>query len=335
MTACLVHPDDDHEADRERGWLCCGAAWRRMVGDLAAVPEVWLQLASLGSTERDGRSGRRVVAVAYEIATRRRHLVYEVGPADPVAHALTAGPMGSGWRESQVRSTRPAPVPVSLDVVDLTAGVNHEARRLQVRGVLGLDDDQTGHLSAATVLHRWVLRWAARRGEGEPRRLVGTMSGWLRDRLDWACGHDELLGEFAEELHDLRRTLDGLAGNVQAPPERVDRPCPACGWWALSHDRGAELIRCGHCERALTADEYRDHLEDVIKTNWTRFDPDDLTSRPLPTTPVWVRDDDLGHVTLGYLVEGRWRSWFGPELVAVSYWAEVVKPADPGPAKED
>lgn len=334
MTVCVLHVDDPgHLA--EPGWLCCEPGRRRLDGCLIAIPEVWLQLWSLGRTERDTREGLRR-EVAYEPLTGRPHVVTVPGPADPVANVFTAGPMPSGWRSSQIRSTRPERVPVSLDVVDVTAGVNHEARRLYTRSVLGLEPDQEGHLSAATVLHRWVLRWAARRREREPRRDVATMAGWLRDRLDWACGHDELLGEFAEELSELRRVMDGLAGNFKAAPEPMDRPCPACGALGLVLDRASELIRCGHCDRALTDDEYREHLEGVIKTNWTRFDYNDkANTAPKHGDPVLIREDFYEEgVTLGYFDGYTFRTWAGSDDCSVSYWAEIHYPADPGPAKD-
>jgi len=316
--------------DRERDWprlLCAGHAGR-LLGALREVPKLVDELLGLGYVERDVRPGTRAVLVDGE-------RVRVPAMADPVANLFVAGPTKSSWSESRIRSTRPERLPVNVDAVDLTSAVNHGARRLQVRGVLGLDDDQVGHLSAATTLHRWVLRWAARRREREPeRRDVAALCGWLIDRLPWALEHDGLLANFAEEVGDLRRALDGLAGHAPPRPEKVSRPCPACGWWALCHDRAAELIRCGHCERALTDGEYRDHLEAVIKTNWTRAD------RGAPVgVPLWVRDDAAGKVVLGLFggVPGGdgpvWRSWDGAVLVEVSYWATVAVPADPGPAK--
>jgi hypothetical protein len=343
VTACRVCFVRDGELPHESeiGWLCCWNARRRLEAALRAIPVLVDELAGLGYVERDTRPKLDQNGSPMLVVGEEGRLVGV--PADPVAHLLTAGPLNGSRGAPRVSGSTDRPVPIRIDPTDLLA----PARRgsLAVADAAAFDaegrptgrwpQDQIGHLAVATELEFWARDWADTRRESCPLPTVRVLAGWLADRLDWACAEHLALDEFAGALARLRTALEAAAGILPARPERVDRPCPACGWWALSKAPGEEYIRCGHCDRALTDDEYRDHLEDVIKTNWMRFDPEDVTSRPVPTTPVWVRDDDLGHVTIGYLVDGAWRSWFGPELVAVSYWAEIAKPADPGPAKDE
>ena len=330
MTPCVVCPprgpdDGGHEPDRERGHQCCATAYLRLAGALNAIPDRVDELLGLGYVERDALRYPRVLDRSGE----------PVPHHDPVANLWPAGPVPGQRGGAKVHAAPSSVPPLSLDVVDLTSGVNHEARRLLARGVLGLDDDQVGHLSAATILHGWVRDWADIRREAEPMPTVRELSRWLSDRLDWACEKHPALDEFARDLFELQAALDAITGQLPARPQRVDRPCPACGWWALSKAPGEEYIRCGRCDRALTDDEYREHLEDVIKTNWTVVDHDDAKTWPPDRELVWLRADD--GVTVGFTAEfaanGLFLSMWGQPLAGVSLWAPIAYPADPGPPK--
>jgi hypothetical protein len=327
VTSCIACPDgDEHEADVEEGWRCCRRARDRMAAALRDIPERCEELSGLGYVERDTRVGTRAV--------REGRLIVRVpAMADPAANLWPAGPTNGQSSQPRVGGSALPSVPIRIDPTDLLAPARPAS--LVVVDVGLYASDQVGHLAVATELEFWARDWAGQRRERSPMPTVRVLARWLLDRLDWACAEHPALDEFATKLGQLRNTLTAACGAFDPLPTPVDRPCPACGWWALSRPPDGAYIECGHCSRVLTDEDYRDHLEDVIKTNWTRYDAGDRTTRPLPTTPVWVRDDAMGHVTIGYLTDGRWRSWFGPELLGVSYWAEMAKPADPGPAKED
>jgi hypothetical protein len=306
-----------------------------MAAALRDIPERLADLYGLGRTERDDRRGRRAATYAYDLATRRRHVVYEPGPADPVANLFTAGPAKGGWRESRISGTRPERVPLRLDDADLTAPARYGSLAVVERSLW--PQDQIGHLAVATELEFWVRDWADQRGEGCPIPVPDRLCRWLLDRLDWACKHHPALAEFAAKLTQLRNALTATTGGFDPLPTPVDRPCPACGWWALSRTPGDAYIRCGHCAAAPTEDEYRDHLEDVIKTNWKRAG-ENLAD---PNTLLWVREDSLygsdnrpGSVVAGYNDGIHWWSWAGAGPLNVSYWAPIAYPADPGPAKD-
>lgn len=271
MTLCIVCPsrgpdDPGHDPDYERGYLCCFRAWSRMAGALRAIPDLVDELQSLGRVERDGRDSK----VLYPPTHARAGQL--VAHFDPVANGFTAGPVPQPTKWSRVTGTRPAREPTSLDRVDLTYRVNHEARRLLARGALGLDDDQVGHLSAATILDGWVRDWATYRDDGPPTPSVRRLAGWLLDRLDWACRTHPALDEFAEDLRELRGTLDAMCGHFDAPPETLSAPCWGCGWLTLIRDGDAERVLCAapstrECSRLMTDDDYAEYAQQLIKEN--------------------------------------------------------------------
>lgn len=326
MTGCILHLEDEHPP--EPGWLCCQRGRDRMLYALRDLPGLVAELYGLGSVERDTRPGTRAVRDGARV-------VRVPAAADPVANAWPAGPAKGGWRESRISGTRPERVPVSLGHTDLTARARYGS--LAVAATSPWPDDQVGDLAVATELEFWARDWADQRGERSPVPTVDRLSVWLVDRLDWACGNHAALDEFAGKLHDLRTALTHATGGFDPLPARVDRPCPACGWWTLSHRPGENLIDCGRCDRSLTEAEYRDHLEDVIKTNWNRFDYNDKpNTAPKHDNPVLIREDFYTDgVTLGFFDGYTFRMWAGSDDCSVSYWAEIHYPADPGPAKDD
>jgi len=255
---------------------------------------------------------------------------------DPVAHVLTAGPVNGARTGPRVMSSGECSLPIRIDPTDLLAPARPASLAVADTGLYA--SDQIGHLAVATELEFWARDWAALRGEHIPLPTVRALAPWLLDRLDWACATHHALDEFAAKLSHLRTVLTAATGRLPARPDPVDRPCPACGVLALQRPPGGRYIECGSCGRALTEDEYRDHLEDVIKTNWTRFDDLDAKTWPADARVVWIRDDDHNEVALGWLDSDERRFHLIDRATVtprVSYWAEIQYPADPGPAKED
>jgi hypothetical protein len=266
MTACTVcHVRDGeqpHEADYERNLLCCNRAYLRLASALNVIPDRCDELSGLGYVERDTRVGKQRLLLHHDDG---RPFVFPVpGPADQPAHAFPAGPVPGQRGGARVHAAPSSSPPLSLDAVDLTSGVNHAARQLLARGVLGLDDDQVGHLSAATILHGWVRDWAEIRREGEPMPVVREMCRWLAVRLDWAAAKHPALDEFAGEVLELRAVLTALTGRAEPPPEGLPTPCPGCGHLALYRDADLERVACGSCAVLLTEDGYAVHVRGVV-----------------------------------------------------------------------
>lgn len=170
--------------------------------------------------------------------------------------AVLARPGGSA---EKVSGTREAPVPLSLDVVDLLAESRRPNPTAEARSH---PDDAVGGLSVASALDEWVRDWRAARskGEGLPVPTVAALSGWLRVRLDWACDQHPAIGEFATEIRHIAASLRTTLA-LRRHVDRLEAPCPTCDMRALYREvdpvRGAaDYIRCGGCGRLWTPDEY-------------------------------------------------------------------------------
>lgn len=160
--------------------------------------------------------------------------------------AVSGGPKVSGTREAQL--------PLVVDVLDLGMPARPATRALQARGLLGLDDDQIGTLSAATVLERIATTWADDLGHHRPEPTVASLAGWLTDRVDWACDHHLAIDEDAEEIRGLWKDLQravGLGGRrdgayvIGSCPvvEPGGRPCRT----QLVGFPGVTVIECPGC----------------------------------------------------------------------------------------
>jgi hypothetical protein len=336
VTGCILsgilcrRPDEDgvrHEA--EPGRLCCWGAEQHLAAALRDIPVLVDELAGGGYVQRDGFDAKVLFPAGH---VRAGELVPH---RDPVANVLTSGPVNGRSGAPRVAGSGERSLPIRVDPTDLLAHARPASLAVAVAGLYAAD--QIGHLAVATELEFWARDWADTRRESVPPPTVPLLAAWLIDRLDWACSTHPALDEFAAKLRDLRGSLTAATGRLEPFPTPVDRPCPACGWWALSKAPGEDLIRCGHCDRALSDDEYRDHLEDVIKTNWNPFDYQDKAgTAPKHDNLVLIREDYYtGGVTMGYFDGYTFRTWAGSDDCSVSYWAEISYPADPGPRKEE
>lgn len=235
------------------GTAVCLGCRSRLSGWLRELPDLYAAAASLGFVERDGRAGRRAVAVAYDLATRRRHLVYEDGPADPVAYALVAGPLGARSGAARVSGSHAAPVPISIDAADLTAAAHRGT-------VVDANHDQIGHLPVAAVLDSWVDDWRVHRGKGEgaPEPRVPVLCRWLRDRLDDVCDTHPAMDDFADELRGLRTALYGVLGMFDVPEYKDGVRCRSCDVLNLWQSGGSDYVECNSCGLLLSPSEYAD-----------------------------------------------------------------------------
>lgn len=236
MTACVVC----EERDPDHPLLACARCAGRLSGALRQIPVLVDELRGQG-------------------------VEVDVFAADPVAVSLPAGPIGGAATGPRGTGTRERALPIRIDATDILLGVNHGARRLLARGALGLDDDQVGHLSAATILDGWARDWASYLGHHVPTPQVPLLCAWLSDRLPWALEHHPALDEFAADVGDLLRTLYGLCGHGSARPKVMEAPCPGCGLATLVQPFPDAYIECAtvDCGRVLTPPEYEEYVRDM------------------------------------------------------------------------
>lgn len=181
---------------------------------------------------------------------------------DPIADILPAGPVRGQTRQPRVSGTRQPQAPTSLERIDLTLPARPATRALYARGVLGIDADQVGTLSVATILDTWVRDWRATLWPDQqlPTPTVPELAQWLRNRAGDACDQHPTIDEFAAEIKDLRRVLRAHLGETAAQPE-TDRykavACQKCDLRGVLLRRpGSDYIECGNCGNLYTEDEY-------------------------------------------------------------------------------
>jgi|SRR5690554_565979 len=209
---------------------------------------------------------------------------------DPVADTLPAGPIPGQTRQPRVSGSKQPPAPTSLERIDLTLPARPASRALHARGVLGLDPDQIGTLSVATILDTWVRDW--RKTLWPEQRLpvptVAELARWLRDRVEDACNHHPRIDEFAAEIKDLRHTLRAHLGETTAQPETERYKAVACQKCdlrgVLMRRPGSDYIECGNCGNLYTENEYahwRDRLAGYEKSKRTPAEIADLLRQPV------------------------------------------------------
>jgi hypothetical protein len=269
MTCAVCH---DPERPAEIG-QACRRCWARMAAALRplGIPALIQDLASLGYVARDRRD-----------PDRRDEHGEEWPHFDQIANALPAGPINSRAWSARVSGSATPPIPIRIDPVDLTGPARPATWTLYARGLLGLDDDQIGTLSVATILWRAVAEWAAALGHAElelPRPTVPIMCAWLRERLDWACEHHPRIADFADELRELQGVLLAANGLIEAPPKLMEARCPSCGNLGLHQAHDEAHIECATCPAVvLSPAEYADYARTLIAAELTRRHP------PMPPT---------------------------------------------------
>jgi hypothetical protein len=192
--------------------------------------------------------------------------VLDDGEFEPTfAVALTELPAGTtrSAGSAPISGSREAPVPVSLDMVDLTGparlpnptrGPGYYPRSLW-------PEDQIGQQPVATVLDQWVRDWrsyeSCPRGQ-MPVPTVPVLIGWLGARVDWAVDSHPAVDEFAAEVWSLTMACRRVVGDVPTHPELLDGiPCSCDAVGAMYRDHASQwAAECGSCGRMYTAEEY-------------------------------------------------------------------------------
>lgn len=167
----------------------------------------------------------------------------------PAAFPKSTTPQSNG---SKIRSTPQGSEPLNWWPFDLMLPANQGTRPLMARGFLGLDPDQTGDLSAATILDTEARDWNTYLNEHLPEPYVWSLCRWLGHRLEWACDHHPAIDEFAAVIYELSRSITSAARTDHGKGERIGN-CPArmrdetyCNT-PLRVDPYVDQIQCGRC----------------------------------------------------------------------------------------
>lgn len=176
---------------------------------------------------------------------------------DAVSTLLPAAAIAGQSSAPRVNGSREAPVPISVDRVDLLSAARVPSL---TRAYAGQLDDQVGYQPAATILDGWCRMFAEERRESTPNPDVQTQCKWLSDRLDELFKHPAV-DEFAGELGDLWHVLRRACGLTMPKPEICwgvqcrDENCSYTN--TLIRLPGSEWIECTECGLLLSEDEYK------------------------------------------------------------------------------
>jgi hypothetical protein len=174
--------------------------------------------------------------------------------ADPIAHAMPSGPAKQASKAPMVSGSHEAPVPVSLDLVDLTSEARHGS--MYVADSSPWPEDQVGHIAVATELDFWVRDIADVIGDPLPVPVVPVLAMWLHERAGWAWDYYGALDEMVVTVDRISRTLYAIVNPRGPRPERKAAPCPGCGEATLCGDGERVWCEVDDCGRVLTAVEY-------------------------------------------------------------------------------
>ena len=171
-------------------------------------------------------------------------------------HCLLGAALGLGQSGSErVSGSREVPVPLRLEPLDLLAPADQADRPLFARGVLGLDTEQVGSLSVATILQTRCGEMAALLHVAPPAAEVSPMVSWLSRHLSWAWADYPDVADLADEVTALTYSLRTLL-NVSRKPIYLKDPCPSCAHTALKRDPGGGDVECGQCRRVWPHDQF-------------------------------------------------------------------------------
>lgn len=209
---------------------------------------------------------------------------------NPLADVLPAAPVPGPSKQPRVSGSKERPAPTSLERIDLMLPARQSTRTLFARGVMGIDDDQVGTLSAATILDTWVRDWRDSLWPDHqlPASSVPDLALWLRNRVDEACDKHPAIDEFAAEMKDLRYALRRQLGETEAQPETEPYKGVACQKCdlrgVLMRKPGSEYIECRSCGALMTDAEYaywRDRLAGYERSTRSPDEIAEVLRRPV------------------------------------------------------
>jgi hypothetical protein len=175
---------------------------------------------------------------------------------------LTAATQPGRNTEQRVSGSRDSAVPLRIEPLDLAAPADQATRPLFARSVLGLDGEQVGSLSVATILETRTVEMAALLHTAEPDPKVPPMVSWLSRHLVWAFSDYPDVADLADEITVLVYCLRTQL-SVSRKPIYLKDPCPSCDHTALRRDPGGGDVECGHCRRTWDVSQF-DRLAVVL-----------------------------------------------------------------------
>lgn len=240
--------------------LVCNSDRSRLEAELADIATLYADLvAEPDLVDRSGWTSLQWRPIPTSDPVRRASWLWVSEPGEePLAKVMPMGITRNGL-DARVSGSKEAPIPVNLDRLDLTADVRPAQRALFARGVLGMDPDQVGTQSAATVLDGWVTVWrdALYPQENLPVPTVPELVRWLSNRLPDACDRFLAIDEYAEGIRELRTSLRRVLELNAAPKERCEGVyCKGCDRLALYREDG--LVTCNYCGLHYSEGEYRE-----------------------------------------------------------------------------
>ncbi len=236
--------------------------------------------------------------------TRLPHILTDIEELHAQLPLALAKQQSAGQR---VTGSREAPVPISLDVVDLAAGARNGGLTEQAAKHPG---DQIGQIAVASILDQWVRDWRDEMAFAQslPVPTVPELARWLRDRCEWACDRHPAIDEFAAEMRKLRAVLRGQLGLIEPDPEFCNGVvCKACDHFALYRTiDGKYGVVCDECGMLYTDEEFTEWVALVeadakqrVKAGelelqeWARPERKERTQAEVHVAfPDWVGPDD-------------------------------------------
>jgi len=163
---------------------------------------------------------------------------------------------------ARVSGSRTPPLPLAVTALDLTM----PARVCVVRDT---DGDQVGHPGVASVLDSWARDWQTYRPELLPSPNVSSLTGWLTDRLEWACDQHPAIDDFAAELRSLVGVVRAAAGLTRPKAEvKFGVPCRDCERVTLFRWPGSDYVECGSCPVLMTPEDYLRWTQLISAPEW-------------------------------------------------------------------
>lgn len=232
-------------------------------------------------------SRQRAAAVA-GVSGRLQQIIARYADLEAASHAAAAGSAGV-----KVAASRTPPIPVNLDLVDLTGPANTGS--VLVAAGSPWPTDQIGHIAVQSELDFWACDWASRRDEQPPAPNVRDLSAWLDVRLEWAYDHHGAWDEMAVCMERVARALYGTLTPRTGRTVPVSAPCPRgdCGGALSRRDDG--WIECG-CGNLLSEAEYAEWSNMVIAriahNGWgtSAKEISFTTGRPIGTIHRWAHE---------------------------------------------
>jgi len=239
---------------------CCEGCRSRLRSMLAELLEAYSQLELVkGSTAGAKVSGSRTPPLP--LAVTALDLTMPARP-DGVSEATRLVP-----QYETVPVEVEVWVPASPDAEYRTETVVMNQR--QPTGSKGPTGDQVGHPGVASVLDSWARDWQTYRPGLLPAPDVSSLTGWLTQRLEWACDQHPAVDDFAAELRSLVGVVRSAAGMTRPKAEvKFGVPCRDCEKVTLFRWPGSDYVECGSCPVLMTPEEYQNWTHLISAPEW-------------------------------------------------------------------